>query len=414
MKVLLGVCGGIAAYKAAELLRELQRQGAEVQVVLTQGAEKFVTPLTFAALSGRQVLTSLWTPAVSEIAGEQPQAFGIEHIDIAQWADVLVIAPATAHALAKLAHGMADDLLSTIALAATAPVVVAPAMNVNMWRHPATRENLETLRGRGVTIVEPASGELACGMVGEGRLAEIPEIVSATLHAANPIRDLADEHLLITAGGTREAIDPVRFLGNRSSGKMGVALAEAALKRGAKVTLITTANRPVSPGCARVLVESAEEMRAAVLDCLPAATALIMAAAVADYRASNPAAQKIKKSSEKLTLELERTPDILAEAARLRLSGTLIIGFAAETERVVEEGRRKLREKSVDAIVANDVSGSDAGIGADHNAGVMLFADREVRLELSSKRAMAERILDEVHRLRVLNDRSEVELTPGY
>jgi phosphopantothenoylcysteine decarboxylase/phosphopantothenate--cysteine ligase len=414
MKVLLGVCGGIAAYKAAELLRELQRQGAEVQVVLTQGAEKFVTPLTFAALSGRQVLTSLWTPAVSEVAGEQPLPIGIEHIDVAQWADVLVIAPATAHVLAKLAHGMADDLLSTIALATTAPVVVAPAMNVNMWRHPATRENLETLRGRGLTIVEPASGELACGMVGEGRLAEIPEILSATLHAANPIRDLAGEHLLITAGGTREAIDPVRFLGNRSSGKMGTALAEAALKRGAKVTLITTASRAVSPGCERVLVESAEEMRAAVLDRLPAATALIMAAAVADYRVANPAAQKIKKSGETLTLELERTPDILAEAARLRSSGTLIIGFAAETQRVVEEGLRKLREKGVDAIVANDVSGSDTGIGADHNAGVMLFADREVRLELSSKRAMAERILDEMHRLRVLRDRSEVELTPGY
>ncbi|WP_263419796.1 bifunctional phosphopantothenoylcysteine decarboxylase/phosphopantothenate--cysteine ligase CoaBC [Terriglobus albidus] len=414
MNVLLGVCGGIAAYKAAELLRELQRQGAEVQVVLTQGAEKFVTPLTFAALSGRQVLSSLWTPAVSEIAGEQPQPFGIEHIDIAQWADVLVIAPATAHVLAKLANGMADDLLSTIALAATVPVVVAPAMNVNMWRHPATQENLEKLRVRGVSIVEPASGELACGMVGEGRLAEIPEIVSATLHAANPIRDLTGEHLLITAGGTREAIDPVRFLGNRSSGKMGVALAEAALKRGAKVTLITTVNCAVSPGCERVPVESAEEMRAAVLDRLPAATALIMAAAVADYRVTNPAVQKIKKSCEKLTLELERTPDILAEAARLRPSGALIVGFAAETERVVEEGRRKLREKSVDAIVANDVSGSDAGIGADHNAGVMLFADREVRLELSSKRAMAERILDEVHRLRVLRDRSEVELTPGY
>ncbi|WP_263410324.1 bifunctional phosphopantothenoylcysteine decarboxylase/phosphopantothenate--cysteine ligase CoaBC [Terriglobus tenax] len=402
MKVLLGVCGGIAAYKAAELLRELQRQGAEVQVVLTQGAEKFITPLTFAALSGRQVLTSLWNPAVSDSASaEMPQPFGIEHIDIAQWADVLVIAPATAHMLAKLAHGMADDLLSTIALATTAPIVVAPAMNVNMWHNAATQANLKTLRSRGVHLVEPASGELACGMVGEGRLAEIGEIASAILHAANPIRDLAGERILITAGGTREAVDPVRYLGNRSSGKMGIALAEAALARGAEVTLITTTGRVSSLRCKQIQVESAEQMRTAVLHHLPQATTLIMAAAVADYRVATPSEQKIKKSSEHLTLELERTPDILSEAARLRLPGTLIIGFAAETRHVSEEGRRKLREKDVDAIVANDVSGTESGIGADLNGGTMLFADREVTLPLSTKRKMAESILHELATLRV-------------
>lgn len=402
MKVLLGICGGIAAYKAAELLRELQRQGAEVQAVLTHGAEKFITPLTFAALSGRQVLASLWQPALSEVASsDTPQPFGIEHIDIAQWADVIVIAPATAHMLAKLAHGTADDLLSTIALATTAPIVVAPAMNVNMWRNAATQANLATLHARGIHIVEPASGELACGMVGEGRLAEVAEIVAATLHAANPLRDLAGERILITAGGTREAIDPVRYLGNRSSGKMGIALAEAAIARGAEVTLITTTGRVPSLQCEQVTVESAEEMRTAVLEHLPEATTLIMAAAVADYRIAAPAEQKIKKSSERLTLDLERTPDILAEAAQKRLPGTFILGFAAETQNIAEEGRRKLREKKVDAIVANDVSGSEAGIGADLNSGIMLLRDREVMLPLSTKRAMAESILNELVLLRI-------------
>ena len=409
MKVLLGVCGGVAAYKAAELLRELQRGGADVQVVMTAEAEKFVGPLTFAALSGRQVMGSMWSPTVSEVATGEPRAFGIEHIDVAQWADVLVVAPATANVLAKLAHGIADDLLTTMALATTAPVVTAPAMNVNMWRHPATRANVQVLSERGVQIVEPANGALACGMVGEGRLAEVSEIAEAVLAAAQrgvgrdeseALDDLAGERVLITAGGTREAIDPVRFVGNRSSGKMGVALAEAARARGAEVVLVTAAGRVAGLGCEQVEVESAEQMRAAVMERMGWASVVVMAAAVADYRMVEPAVQKIKKKDERLVLELERTPDILAEVAQVRRPGTLVVGFAAETERVAEEGRRKLREKGVDAIVANDVSGTESGIGVDLNAGVMVMRDGEVRIPLSTKRVMADRIWDEVAALR--------------
>ena len=395
MNVLLGVCGGVAAYKAAELLRELQRRGADVQVVMTAGAEKFVAPLTFASLSGRQVLGSLWSPGVSETAEGEPQRFGIEHIDVAQWADVLVVAPATAHVLAKLAHGMADDLLTTIALATRAEVVVAPAMNVNMWQHAATQANLATLRERGVRVVEPGSGELACGMVGEGRLAEVEEIARAVM-APGRAQDLLGERVLITAGGTREAIDPVRFVGNRSSGKMGVALAEAARARGAEVVLVTAAGRVAGLACEQVEVESAEEMRAAVMERMGWASVVVMAAAVADYRMAAPAVQKIKKTGERLVLEMERTPDILAEVARVRRPGTLVVGFAAETQRVAEEGRRKLREKGVDAIVANDVSSESAGIGADVNAGVMVLREGEVVLPVSSKRVMADGIWDEV------------------
>lgn len=404
MKVLLGVCGGIAAYKAVDLLRDLMRAGADVQVITTGEAERFVTPLTFAALSGRQVLSSLWTPALSEETTAAPQSFGIEHIDLAQASDVLLIAPATANTLAKLAHGLADDLLSTVALATTARIVVAPAMNVNMWRHPATQANIETLRQRGVTVVAPATGDLACGMVGEGRLAELDQIASAVLHpeagTASPAFDLQAERVLITAGGTREPLDPVRYLGNRSSGKMGIALAEEALARGADVVLISAAAPAPYLACEQVAVESAEQMRAAVLDRLPSATVLIMAAAVADFRPVATAAQKIKKSAASLTLALERTPDILAEAARERPAGALVIGFAAETGDLVAEGRRKLREKRVDAIVANDVSHPHSGIGADVNAGVWLSPGREVDFPPSSKRTMSALIWDEILRLR--------------
>jgi phosphopantothenoylcysteine decarboxylase/phosphopantothenate--cysteine ligase len=395
MKVLVGVCGGVAAYKAAELVRELMRRGAEVQVAMTAGAERFVTPLTFAALSGRQVLGSIWEPAVKELgAGGE---FGIEHIRVAQERDVMVVAPATAHTLAKMARGLADDLLTTLYLATPAAVVVAPAMNVEMWRHEATRENMDILRGRGVRVVAPGEGELACGMVGEGRLAEVLTIADAVMEVQR--RDLVGETILITAGGTREAIDAVRFIGNRSSGRMGFALAQEAAARGAEVVLVTTACPPAGRWRA-VRVETAEEMMDAVLGELPRATAVLMAAAVADYRVEAPAAQKVKKM-ERMTLELVQNADILLRVARERRDGTLVIGFAAETERVLEEGRRKLREKGVDGMVANDVSQVGIGFDSDWNEGVLLTREAEVALPLSTKREMAGRILDGLHRMRV-------------
>jgi len=315
MRVLLGVCGGVAAYKAAELTRELQRRGAEVQVVMTVGAERFVTPLTFAALSGRQVLGSMWEPSVSERAGGEVAEFDIEHIRVAQEIDVMVVAPATANVLAKLAAGIADDLLTTIALATRARVVVAPAMNVNMWRNEAMHRNVELLRKRGVRFVSPGEGYLACGMVGEGRLAEVMEIADAVM-ATERKHDLAGETILITAGGTREPIDPVRYVGNRSSGKMGFALAEAALARGAEVIMISAATeRTHDVACEVIHVETAKEMQAVVLAKLPRVSAVLMAAAVADYCVAEPAMQKLKKHGD-MTLELTQNDDILAAKAR--------------------------------------------------------------------------------------------------
>jgi len=405
MKILLGVTGGIAAYKAAELTRELQRRGAEVQVVMSAGAEKFVTPLTFAALSGRQVLTSLWEPVVGEAVSGEAGTFDMEHIRVAQEIDAVVIAPATANTIAKLAHGLADDLLSTICLATTAPLLIAPAMNVNMWRHAATQENVAMLRARGVRVIEPGAGYLACGMVGEGRLAEVVEIADAAFWAVKEAGrkrdDLAGEVFLITAGGTREPIDPVRFLGNRSSGKMGVAVAQAAVARGAKVVLVTAAGADASLRCEQVVVGTAAEMQRAVMERLPEATVVVMAAAVADYRVKEVAGQKLKKR-DSMVLELERNEDILRRVVVEKIPGTVVIGFAAETERVLEEGRRKLRAKGVDAMVANDVSRVDSGFEVDRNAGMLLMRDAEVELPPSSKRDMAERILDYVGAMRAV------------
>jgi phosphopantothenoylcysteine decarboxylase/phosphopantothenate--cysteine ligase len=399
MRVLLGVCGGVAAYKAAELTRELQRRDAEVQVVMTAGAEQFVTPLTFASLSGRQVLSSLWTPAVGERAAEDAGDFDIEHIRVAQEAAVVVIAPATANVLAKLAHGLADDLLTTICLASTAPLVIAPAMNVNMWRHPATQRNMEVLRERGAMIVEPGAGYLACGMVGEGRLASIEEITAAVMAAAPKQQDLAGETILITAGGTREPIDPVRYLGNRSSGKMGVAVAEAARQRGADVILIAAQGVSDVAGCEMVRITTAAEMQAAILAILARTSVVIMAAAVADYRVAEVAAEKLKKR-ELLTLELVANEDILRRVVREQRPDTIVVGFAAETENLLEEGRRKLREKGVDAIVANDVSNAESGFEVDRNGGLLITREEETVLPPGSKREMAERILDYVVRAR--------------
>jgi phosphopantothenoylcysteine decarboxylase / phosphopantothenate---cysteine ligase len=398
MRVLLGVSGGIAAYKAAELVRALQRQAVDVHVAMTAGAQQFVQPLTFAALTGHKVFTSLWDEA--NPGGAAVEQNGIDHIAQAQWADALVVAPATANTLAKFAHGIADDFLSTLYLATTAPVLMAPAMNVNMWNHPATQANVEILRERGVRMVEPGTGELACGMVGEGRMAEPEAIAAAVLGVLGRRHDLAGEVVLVTAGGTREALDPVRFIGNRSSGKMGYALAEAARSRGAKVILISGPASLHAPAqCELVQVTTAEEMRSAVLERMNDATLVIKAAAVADYRPVAVSAQKLKRTGP-MMLELAPTEDILAEVVRRRRPGQLIIGFAAETENRMENGRAKLLAKGADAIVANDIAGEGVGIDSDTNAATFLTATTAVEMPLMPKRELADRILDEILVLR--------------
>jgi phosphopantothenoylcysteine decarboxylase / phosphopantothenate---cysteine ligase len=396
--VTVGVSGGIAAYKAAELVRALQRNGVEVRVAMTAAAQKFVQPLTFAALTGYKVATSLWDEASS--TGEQAEQNGIDHIAEAQWADALVVAPATANILAKFAHGIADDFLSTLYLATTAPVLAAPAMNVNMWNHAATQANLELLRQRGVHIVEPGTGDLACGMIGAGRMAEPEEIAAAVMGMLGRRNDLAGEVLLVTAGGTREALDPVRFIGNRSSGKMGYALAEAAASRGARVILVSgLASLRVPQRCELVKVTTADEMRDAVLSRMGEATLVVKAAAVADFRPLTVAEQKLKRSGP-MTLQLAPTEDILAEVVRQRRPGQLIVGFAAETEHLMENGRAKLLRKGADAIVVNDVAGEGVGIDADLNAATFLTRATAVELPEMPKRQLADRILDEILALR--------------
>ncbi len=397
MKITVGVTGGIAAYKAAELVRELQRKALDVHVVMTEGAQRFIQPLTFAALTGHRVITSLWeTESTPDSAGVSP----IEHIDLAQTSEALVVAPATADTLAKFAQGRADDFLSTLYLATTAPVVLAPAMNVRMWEHPATQANVALLAERGALIVPPASGELACGMVGAGRLAEQDAIVQAVLSVLHHRNDLIGETVLVTAGGTREAIDPVRYIGNRSSGKMGYALAEAAQRRGARVILVTAPTALRSPsGVECVQVTTADQMRAAVFAHLAEATIVIKAAAVADYKPLMQAEQKLKRSGP-LVLELEPTEDILAEIVQRRNPGVLVIGFAAETENVLTHGRDKLLRKGADAIVLNDVSREGVGFDADRNAATFLTHATAIDLPEMSKRELASRILEEVLALR--------------
>jgi phosphopantothenoylcysteine decarboxylase/phosphopantothenate--cysteine ligase len=399
MRVTVGVSGGIAAYKAAELVRSLQRQALEVHVVMTQAACKFVQPLTFAALTGHKVITSLWEdPIVAEDAAAAQS--GIDHIAEAQCADALVVAPATANILARFAQGIVDDFLTTMYLAITSPVLVAPAMNVNMWNHPATRTNLETLRRRGVRVIEPGTGDLACGMVGAGRMAEPDAIAEAVLAAIGRRHDLAGEIILVTAGGTREAVDPVRFLGNRSSGKMGYALAEAAQSRGARVILVSGPTVLHPPArCEVVRVVSAEEMRQAVLARMDEATLVIKAAAVADYRPVAVSEHKLKRSGP-LTLELAPTEDILAEVVQRRRAGQIIVGFAAETENRMENGRAKLLRKGADAIVVNQVTGNGVGIEADTNSATFLTRNTAIELPEMGKRQLADRILDEVLVLR--------------
>jgi phosphopantothenoylcysteine decarboxylase/phosphopantothenate--cysteine ligase len=390
MKIALGVCGGIAAYKAAEIVRLLQDRGIRVQVVMTASAQEFIRPLTFAALSGEKVITSMFA---TDTGAESNIDSAIEHIAVAQSIDALLVAPATADVIAKFAQGIANDFLTTLYLVTTAPVVIAPAMNVNMWDHPATQQNLEVLRRRGVKIVEPGSGYLACGMTGPGRLAENETIVAAALEALGAAQDLVGETVLITAGPTREKIDPVRYLSNRSSGRMGYALAEAAIRRGARVLLVTgpTALRP--PSAAEVTqVESASQMRDAVLRLLPEASIVIKAAAVGDYTISNPADQKLKRTGP-MTLELSPTADILGELAR-RKNSQIVIGFAAETQTVVENARKKLVAKSLDAIVANDVSREGIGFDSERNAVTILTADETISVPETSKWEVAQRVLD--------------------
>lgn len=393
MKVLLGVCGGVAAYKGAELVRALQAQQIEVDVALTASAERFITPLTFEALTGRRVFTSLW-----EAQAAEPEDGPIEHIAVAQAVDAIVIAPATANTLARLAHGFADDFLSTVVLATQAPVVLAPAMNVNMWQHPATRENVAALRRRGVRIVEPEAGYLACGMTGSGRLAPLPSIVEAVLATRSCPRDLVGETVLVTAGGTREPLDAVRFLGNRSSGRMGHALAEAAAARGARVRLITASSLPMPDGCEGVRVRTVEEMRAALLLHLGDSTMVFGAAAVSDFRPVAPVTGKLRRTGH-LTVELEPTPDLIAEAVAKRRAGTLVIAFAAETEDLEQNARLKLSRKGVDAVVANDVSAPGIGFESENNAGLFLTQTDTHPLRLASKKDVAHRILDLTLRL---------------
>ncbi len=395
MKIALGVSGGIAAYKAAEIVRLLQDRGLRVQVIMTRAAQEFVRPLTFAALSGEKVITGLF-----DSGGEQPNLdSAVEHIAVAQSIDALLVAPATADIIAKFAHGVADDFLTTLYLATTAPVVIAPAMNVNMWDHPATRANIEALRARGVRIVEPDAGYLACGMSGPGRLAANEAIVAAALEALGAGQDLAGETVLVTAGPTREPIDPVRYLGNHSSGKMGYAIAEAALRRGARVILVSGPTNLKAPAGAEVIgVNTADEMRQAVLSRFEEATVIIKAAAVADYRPRQAAPQKIKCKTA-ITLELEPTPDILAEVGR-RKGSRIVVGFAAETENILENARKKLAAKSVDAMVVNDVSRHDIGFNSDRNAVTIITSSEVIEVPESSKWEVAHRVLDAVVRLR--------------
>ena len=397
MKVALGVSGGIAAYKAAELVRELQQRGLDVQVVMTEHAQEFVRPLTFAALTGQKVITRMFGSEHQEANVES----AIEHIAVAQSIDVLVVVPATADCIAKLSNGIADDFLTTLYLATKAPVVVAPAMNVNMWDHTATRANIARLRERGVRIVEPDAGYLACGMTGPGRLAANESIVAAILETLGLREDLKDEVVLVTAGPTREPLDPVRYLSNRSSGKMGYALAQAAQRRGARTLLVSgpTALKPPD-GVEFVPVTTAAEMRQAVLDRWPQTTVAIKAAAVADYRPQERAAQKIRKSGKDLTIDLEPTEDILTEIGSTKGS-RILVGFAAETEEMIAHARGKLESKGLDLIVANDVSDPTIGFDSDYNTVAILGRNGlERRLPRLPKVEVAREVLDEVVHLR--------------
>jgi phosphopantothenoylcysteine decarboxylase / phosphopantothenate---cysteine ligase len=394
MRIALGVTGGVAAYKAAELVRRLQQEKLDVQVVMTRGAQEFITPLTFAALTGQKVITEMFSAPGAAPANVES---AIEHIAVAQRIDLLLVAPATADILGKFAHGIADDFLTTLHLATKAPVIVAPAMNVNMWEHAATQENLSTLRARGVHVVNPDEGYLACGMTGSGRLAATEAIVEKVCEVLGLRRDLAGQTVLITAGPTCEDLDPVRYLTNRSSGKMGYSLADAANRRGANVILVSGPTDLKAPdGVDWIPVRSTEEMRNAVRVRAREANIVIMAAAVADYRPAVAREKKLKRGEGSLTLELEPTPDILAEIGREK-GNRILVGFAAETDRVAENAKDKLARKGTDIIVANDVTQEGAGFDIDTNIVTLFLRDgREIPLPKMSKFDVANRILDQV------------------
>ena len=398
-KVALGISGGIAAYKAAEVLRGLQRAGCTVRVGMTKRACEFIQPLTFRALSGSAVI-------VDDYAPENPDP--IAHITFSQTVDLFLIAPATANIIGKLANGIADDFLTSTYLASTAPILIAPAMNTSMWKHPATQRNLQQLRADGVHIIEPDEGEMACGSIGPGRLSEPERIVATALEILQSsenenAQDLVGEHLLITVGATREPIDPVRFLSNNSSGRMGFALAEAAQRRGARVTVVAAATTTSPPEkVALFRVNSGEEMHAAVMKELSDASVFIGAAAVADYRPSKRSLRKIKKTESSLSLELERTSDILGDVADQKRTGLLVIGFAAETENILANAREKLTAKNLDAIVANDVTQDGVGFDTLTNEVTIISRNRKapIHVPLMAKTRVADIILDEVVRLR--------------
>lgn len=397
-RIVLGVCGSIAVYKAVDLASKLTQAGAQVDVLMTESAQRFVTPLTFQSVTGRPAYTDLWQ---SDASGGLPTH--IAHVGLGEGADLLAIIPATAQTLAKLAHGLADDLLSVTALANRAPLLLAPAMDGAMYEHPATQANLQTLVQRGAILIEPEEGRFASGLLGKGRLPETPALLGAIRQALGRSRSLAGRHVVVTAGGTREALDPVRYLGNRSSGKQGYALAQAALDAGAQVTLISSASQPTPYGAQLVVVESAREMLDAVLDVAEGADALIMAAAVADFRPAQVAAQKIKKREEDddgLIVELVRNPDILLHVRQQRDAGhgpRVVVGFAAESDDLLANAQRKLEYKALDLLVANDIRAQDAGFGSDDNRVTIL--DRtggQEAIGLRSKAQIAERVIERI------------------
>jgi phosphopantothenoylcysteine decarboxylase / phosphopantothenate---cysteine ligase len=401
-QIALAVTGGIAAYKSIEVLRGLQRGGCDVRVTMTRHACEFIQPLTFRALSGSYVI-------VDDYSSDNPDP--IAHITFSQTVDLLIIAPATANTLGKLANGVADDFVTSTYLACTAPVLIAPAMNATMWLHPATQRNVQKLRGDGVHIIEPDAGEMACGTIGPGRLSEPGRIVAMALeilgHSADAEgkSDLSHERVLITAGATREAIDPVRFLSNRSSGKMGFALAKSALARGARVKVVMGATTAEVPANIEVVsVTSAQQMRDAVAQEITEATIFIGAAAVADYRPKAVSDIKLKKSQSEISIQMERTPDILGEVAANKRDGQLIVGFAAETNDVLENARNKLSAKRLDMIVANDISMQGQGFDSENNRVIILRSDADpLELPLMSKLEIADRIFDQIVSLREPN-----------
>ncbi len=383
--IILGITGSIAAYKATEIASQLTQAGVEVNVIMTKEAIEFISPVTFRAITGKPVVTEMF-----DLASE----FSIEHISLAKAADIVIIAPATANIIAKLAAGIADGMLCCTVLATKAPVLIAPAMETNMYNNPATQDNLSKLKARNFVIIAPATGRLASGKEGLGRLADINDIIGSIRQVLGRGGDLADKDIVVTAGGTQEPIDPVRYISNRSSGKMGYALAEAARDRGAKVTLITApTSLPEPVGINVVKVNTAQEMRQAVENAAPQADVLIMAAAVADYRPTKAAKDKIKKVEAGLTLEMECTPDILGS-----IKGNFIkVGFAAESSNLVENAREKLKQKRLDFIVANDITASDSGFGTDTNQVTIIDHEGKIDdLPLLPKREVADKVLDRV------------------